>query len=111
MWTTKAEFIAFLEDKEWFPDGASVYDEDVFLVGEEEWESPDPTTFPDDKKIKLLGGVFYFGEDLTARAVPLESRLKAWRKAQKTAYLQIQIPKEHVEELRLFLNERKGKVC
>jgi hypothetical protein len=105
--TTGAEFWRFYHDDIFWPDG-SYHDDSLVRVNGEEVEDYTRDSIPDDAKIEIEAGVVVF-ED--GDEVSLESHFKKWRKAQNTASIVVECPKDKLDAVKAAIKASGGRVA
>lgn len=110
--TTGAEFKRFYSDKEFWPDGHSVWHEDEYITvdGVDIDGDYDLTEVPDDSRMTIEGGAV-MDERHPDKEQSFEGYFKKWRKNQSTATIIVEVPKDKLEEVTIAIKQAGGKVC
>lgn len=107
--TTGTEFWSFYNDTAHWPAGAW-HDDTRILVNGAEVDNYTGDTIPKDAQLVLDGGVVFLderGKDSTS----FEGFFKKWRKANSTAFLSVECPKDKLEAVKAAIRAAGGKVA
>lgn len=111
--TTGAEFKSYITslDPAFWPED-SYYDDDVLIVdGVDVSEQYDFVVrdMPDSARVTIECGTVYKNAN-DREGVSLAAHFKRWRKAQHTAFLAIEVPKNMLESIREMVRAAGGKI-
>lgn len=100
--TTGAEFKAYYNDPNAWPEGYWHEDEELTIDGVQ-YDDWDADTIKDAAQIKLNYGVVY------PEGRSMEQHFRAWRKAQSNRIVIISVPNEKESELKAFVSSIGGR--
>lgn len=107
--TTGAEWNAFYQDAEFWPEGRWHEEEEVTLNGHPVGEDFAFEAAMDTDVLVVSGGVV-FDEDVVGDLCSLEALFKRWKKKQSTVRIVMEVPKEKEQEFRESMKSGGWKI-
>jgi hypothetical protein len=108
---TGAELKRFYNDPAYWPgdQGNTWHEDEIVLVDGKTVE--EYADVADDAKVTIDGGVVLSSRWDEEEAPSFETHFKRWRKAQSTAFLSVECPKDKLEAVKAAIRAAGGKVA
>lgn len=106
-----AELKAFYNDVVFWPpgEGNTWHEDESVTVNNQTWEG-EYTDVPDNAQVVIDGGIVFSTKWEEGDAPSFETYFKRWRKAQSTAFLSVECPKDKEAAVRAAIKAAGGKV-